>query len=172
VYDRATKAADGVGEINGVGVAEIVFGEDGFLCVGVGGEDVAALDAREQSAVDRRREETTVFLNENVVDGAFGDFAALIQEEDVVVTGGDCGLEGLGVQRAVGGFVEVHGIFGIGALSGNADAEGFGGRGGDGLGGDLEGAVVVEEETDFLRQMRRVSPRFAGMASQRVGVSL
>jgi hypothetical protein len=165
VYDRATKAADGVGEINGVGVAEIVFGEDGFLCVGVGGEDVAALDAREQTAVDRRREETTVFLNENVVDGAFGDFAALIQEEDVVVTGGDCGLEGFCVERAVGGFVEVRGVFGVGAVGGDADAEGFGCRGGDGLGGDLERAVMIQEETDFLGQRQRVSSRCAGIAS-------
>src|SRR5580658_6630085 len=82
--DGGTKAADGVGEIDGVGLAEVFECEDLLVCVGVGFEDVAAVDAGEQPAFDGRREEAAGFLDEDVVDGGFGDFAAVVQEEDFV----------------------------------------------------------------------------------------
>jgi hypothetical protein len=126
IDDGGTKAADGVAEIDGVCAAKVFEAQDAFFGAGVGGQDVAALDAGEQAAVDWRGEEAAVFLYEDIVDGAFSYFAALIEEENIVVTGCDCGLEGFSVERAVGGFVEVHGIFGVRALSGDADAEGLG----------------------------------------------
>src|ERR1700689_1495213 len=75
------KASDGVAEIEGVSLAEVVLREDGSLCVGVGGEDVAAVNAGEQATVYGRGEEAAVFLNEYVVDGGLGDLAVLIQKE-------------------------------------------------------------------------------------------
>jgi hypothetical protein len=136
--------------------------------VGIGFEDVAAVDAGEEAAVDGRGEEAAVFLDEDVVDGGFGDFVALIEKEDFVVAGLDCCLEGLRVEGAMGGFVEVHGVSRVGSFCGDADSEGLTGGGCDWLGRDLEGAVGVQEETDFvgcLGLIQRVSLRCAEMAS-------
>ena len=126
VDDGLAEAADGVAEVDGVGAAQVFDGEGGLMRVGVGFEDVAAVDAGEDAAIDGRREELAVFLDYKAVDGAFGDFAALIEEKDFVVTGLGCGVEGLRVERAMGGFVEVHGVLGIGEFGRDADAEGFG----------------------------------------------
>lgn len=124
-FGRA-EGADGVAEINGVGLAEVLFGEDGFPGLEVGGQDVAAVHAGKEAALDGWGEETAGFLDEDVVDGGLGDFAAVVQEEYVVVAGFNCGLEGLRVEGAMGGLVEVHGVAGVGALGGDADAEGVG----------------------------------------------
>lgn len=143
------EAADGVGEIDCVGLLEVLEGEDLLRGGGVCGEKVTAVDAGEQAAGDGRREETAVFLREDVVDGPFSDFAALIQEQDIIIAGLVGGLEGVRVERAVCGFVEVHGVLRIDAAGGYADAEGMGCGERQGLGGDLEGAVGLEEEADF-----------------------
>jgi hypothetical protein len=126
VDDGGAKAADGVTEIDIVGFAEVLEAQDAFFGAGIGGKNVAALDAGEQAAVYGRCHKPPVFLDEDVVDGAFGDFSVLIQEEDVVIPRGGCGLEGFRVQRSMGGFVAVHGISGIGALGSDTDADGFG----------------------------------------------
>jgi len=128
---------------------EILKDQDALLCVGACGEGMAAVDAWEQAAGDGRRQETAGFFDKNVVHGGFGDFAAVIQEQDIVKTRRVGGLEGMRVQRAAGGFVEVHGVVGVGTVGGYADAEGMGCGERQGLGGDLEGAVGLEEEADF-----------------------
>ena len=94
--------------------------------VGVRFEDVAAVDAGEQAAIDWWRVEAAGFLDEDVVDGGFGDFVSLIDEEDFFVAGLDCGLVRLRIEGAMGGFVEVHRVLGVGSFRGNADAEGVG----------------------------------------------
>jgi hypothetical protein len=126
VNDGRAKATDGVRKIDGVGLAKIFAGKDAFFGVGVGGEDVTAMDTGEQAAGYGRCEETAIFLHENVVDGALGDFAAFIQEEGIVVSGGGCGVEGFCIKRAGRGFVEVHRIVGIDGMGGEAHAEEFG----------------------------------------------
>jgi len=172
VDDCGAQAADGVGEIDAVGVAEIVEAQDAFLRVGVGGEHMAAVDAGEQAAGGGRGEQAAVFLDEDVVDSGFSDFATVIQEQHIVVGGCASGLEGLRIERAMGGLVEVHGVGGVSALGGDADAERLEVRFGDGLGGDVEGAVGVEEEADFAGWgwMWWAGPRCAGMGGWRVGV--
>jgi hypothetical protein len=127
-------------------VAEIVEAQDAFLRVGVGGEHMAAMDAGEQAAGDGRGEQAAVFLDEDVVDGGFSDFAAVIQEQHIVVAGCASGLEGLRVDGAMGGLVEVHGVGGVGALGGDADAEGW--RFGSGMGSE----VIWREPSEWRRR--------------------
>ena len=85
---------------------------------------MAALDPGENAAVDGRGYEAAVPLDEDVVDGGFCDFAAMIEEEDFVVAGMDGCLQGIGVERTVGGFVEVYGLLRVGSFCGDEDAEG------------------------------------------------
>ena len=126
VDDGLAEAADGVAEVDGVGAAQVFDGEGGLMRVGVRFEDVAAVDAGEQAAIDWWRVEAAGFLDEDVVDGGFGDLAALVQEEDFVEAGLGCGLESIGIEGAMGGFVEVHRVRGIGVLGSDSDAEGVG----------------------------------------------
>jgi len=67
----------------------------------VGGEDVAAVDTGKQAAIDGGREEAAVLFDEDVVDCAFGDFAAQIEKQHVVVACLRCSLEGLRIEGAV-----------------------------------------------------------------------
>lgn len=114
---------------------------------------MAALDAGQKSALDGRRDEQTIFLDEDVVDGAFGDFAAKVQEQDIVETRLDSGFEGFSVQRPVGCFVEVHGVLGVGAMGRKPDSRWLGVSCVCGCWQeftfDLEVTVVVDEKADF-----------------------
>ena len=107
------------------------------------------MDAGYQTAGDRRRVETAVLLDKDIVVGGFGDFAALIQEQNIVKTRCVGGVESVRVELAVGGFVEVQRVLRVDAVGANADAQGTGDRVGQGLGGDLEAAVGVEQEADL-----------------------
>ena len=124
--DGPAKAADGVAQIDGVSAADVFEAQDALFGVGVSREDVAAVDAGEQAAVNWRGNQASARFDKHVVDCALCNFPAPIEEENVIITGRDCRLEGFCVERAVGGFVEVHRISGIGALSGDADVEGLG----------------------------------------------
>jgi hypothetical protein len=85
--ESEAEATNGVRQIDLVGCVEIVEAEDLFYDVGLSFKHVAAMDAGEQAAVNGRSVEDAVLLNEDVVDGAFCDFIALIQEDHVVVSG-------------------------------------------------------------------------------------
>ena len=118
------------------------------------------MDAGEQSALDGRREQAAVFLNEDVVDGAFGDFAAKVEKQHFVVARLGCGFEGFSVEGSVGGFVEEHGVAGdrcVGSAMrtraslalqlscGRRQEFAF----------DLKVAIVVEEKADFAGMFGR-----------------
>jgi len=135
------EAADGVGEIDSISAAQVVDGQHALFRVWVGGEDMTPVNPGEQAAVDGRRLESAVLFDEDVVDCGFGDLVALIQEEDVFMARFDRGLEGLRVERAVGGLVKIHGVLRVGALRGDAETLRLGRGLGEWLGGDLDGAV-------------------------------
>jgi len=118
------ETTDGVRQIDLVGCAQIVEAEDFFYDVGLSFKDMTAMDAGEQAAGNGRRVEDAVLLDEDVVDCAFRDFIALIQEDHVIVSGLRCGLQRFSVEGAMRGFVKVHGIGRVGALTGNADLGG------------------------------------------------
>ena len=93
VDDGRAEAADCVAEIDCVGIAEVLEGEGLFFGVGICGEEAATMDAGKYATVDGWGEEAAIFLDEEVVDGGLCDFVAVIEEEDFVVAGFDCGLE-------------------------------------------------------------------------------
>ncbi len=126
IDDGRAEAADGVGEIDGVGVSEVVAGQDSLFGVRAVGQNMTAVNTGEQAAVYGRGEETAILLDEDVVDGAFGDFAAFVQKHRIVVACGGRGLRSFLVKRAMGGFVEVHRILRVDGMGADADAEGFG----------------------------------------------
>ena len=149
IDDGLTNATNGIAKVDGVGLAEVLDGEDLFFCFGVGGKDVTALDAGEQAAIDGRREEAAILFDKDVVNGAFGDLVVNIQKQDIVIACLGCGPVRLSVEKTLGGLVEVHGVARVGALGGDADAQGLGGGCGDGLIRDVQMALGVEEKTDF-----------------------
>src|SRR6266568_7469805 len=79
-------------------------------------EHVAAVNARQQSTLDGRCEPETVFLNENVADGAFGDLAAHVQKQHIRKTRFLRSFPGTDVERAVRCLVEEKAIARVGSL--------------------------------------------------------
>jgi len=138
-----TKAANGVGEINGVGIAKVVEGEAALCCAGVCLKNELAMHAGDEAALDGRGEEPASALDEDVVVGSFGDFTAFVEEENFVVAGLRDRCKCFDVERAVGGLVEVHGIERVDALGRESDAErlGSGDFFGEDLAGDLKFAI-------------------------------
>jgi hypothetical protein len=126
VDDGGAEAADGVGEIDGVGLAEIFWVEysldRGWPLL----KKMKTVDSGEQAGFNWRRDEIAILFNEEVVDRSFGDLASLVEEEDIVKAGFDGGFELGGVEGAVGCFVEVHGVAGIGSLGCEADSQRLG----------------------------------------------
>ncbi len=127
---------------------EVLEGEDLFFCVGVGFEDVAAVDAGEDSAGERWGEEFAAFAEEDVADCAFGEFVAFVEEDYVVVALGDGFFVEAVVEGAAGGFVVEEEVGGGGGFCGEADeAGGLCGECGCGDGGCSCG---VEQEADAV----------------------
>lgn len=80
----SAEAAEGAAEPEGAWGLEVGEGEDALFDVRTGFEEMAAHDAGEDSGRERRGEEVVVLLDEEVADGAFGELAALVEEDDFV----------------------------------------------------------------------------------------
>jgi hypothetical protein len=150
---RPAQAADGVRQIDCVGVVKVLDGEHALLCVRPYFQNVTALNAGQQAALDGRREQVPIFLNKNVVNSAFRDFVAEVEKQHVIKTSLGSSLESLSVEGPVRGFVKEHGVLRIGALGGDADPKWFSagedGAAGHEFPGDVQSSVAIEEETDF-----------------------
>ena len=96
-------------------------GEDVLFGGGVGFEEVAAVDAWEDSGGQGWGEEFAFVLQEDVADGSFGELAALVKEEDFVTAFGAGFGEFAFVEVAVGGLVADEDVGGVGAFGGDAD---------------------------------------------------
>jgi hypothetical protein len=99
------ETADGVAEVDGLGVREVGKGEGLLAGGGVSSKDVCAEDARQDAGGERRGEKLSVEADEEGADGAFGELAALVEEENLVEAYG-AGLGEFGVvELALGGLV-------------------------------------------------------------------
>jgi hypothetical protein len=105
-----------VREIHGVYVAQIVFAQDSFFNFGACFEQMAAINSRQEAAVDWRGQQFSVFLNKYAADCALGELAALVEEEKIVEALALRLLKSPRVQLAPRSFVEEHGVGEIGAF--------------------------------------------------------
>ena len=64
------------------------MGEDVFFDGGVGFEEVAAVDAGEDSRGEGWGKKLAFALDDDIADGSFGEFASFVEEEDFVAAFG------------------------------------------------------------------------------------
>ncbi len=115
------KAADSVADVDAVGGLQVIKGEILFFDVGEGFEQVSAVDAGKDAAIERRRVPAGGFLDKEIADGALGDFVASVEKKNVSEACGRCGCEGGVVESAVGGLVEEEPVGRVGAPGSEAD---------------------------------------------------
>ena len=150
---RRAKTADGVGEKNGVGFAEVIEREAALRGGGVCLENKLAVHSGDEAAFDGRGDEAAGAFDKDVVVGALSDLASVIDEEDFVVAGQRCLCQGFDVERPVGGLVERHGIERVDAMGRQGDAERLwvGGFFGQDFARELECAIGRKEQAHFAR---------------------
>ena len=126
----APQAADGVGDVHAVGIAQIVKMEhallhpsDEDLSLGTplfdfraGLEKMPPENSGEKAAFNWRRKPLAVSLDKHIADGAFCYFTAQIQEQRVVETAALCFEMFECVEVALGRLVVERGVGGIGAV--------------------------------------------------------
>jgi hypothetical protein len=121
--DDLAKSADGVAEVDRIGDGEIGDGEGGLSRRGIGGENVAAQDAVENASSERWGKEFALLADEERADSTFGEFVALVEEEEFVEAL-DTGSREFGViELAMRGLVAKEDIVGAGAVGGNTNGE-------------------------------------------------
>ncbi len=139
------EASERVAQPEGVGGLEVGEGEGALLEVGLGFEEVSAEDAGEDSRGEGWGEKLPCpagvggKFDEEIADGSFGEFAALVEEEDLIESVGAGSGELVVIEMAVGGFVAEEGVGGVCTVG----AQGYGEvlRGRRGLSG-LAGSIV------------------------------
>ena len=104
-----------------IGNRERLFLDSGLRC-----EQMTAVDAGQEAAGDWWGQKAAVFLDHHVLDGALGDFAAFVEEESIVETGGAGLLVDAVIERPVCSFVAKEAVGGIGWCGWDEERDGMG----------------------------------------------
>ena len=97
---------------------DVVQRDDCLANLGMRGQQVLAIDTRQQAASCRRSDEFPIFGDHHVVNCTFGHFPTFVEEKRICEPSGTRIVQGSVIQMALGCFVSQEYIGGICSLGG------------------------------------------------------